>query len=85
MSSVVGSYTRCSWVASNHKILEFARCVTARSVDSLVTASFREIVRRIDEFEQAGAARAVCEEKLRKLFSTEPLAGFGPDQRRPRR
>lgn len=58
-------------------LLDSARCAAARSVNSLMTASYWEIGRRIVEFEQGGQERAHYGEALMVRLATDLSARFG--------
>jgi hypothetical protein len=58
-------------------LLEVARDAAARSVNSLMTASYWEIGRRIVEFEQAGRERAAYGQALLKRLSVDLTQRFG--------
>jgi hypothetical protein len=57
-------------------LLEEARRQAARSVNAILTATYGEIGRRIVEFEQQGAARAVYGEQLLPRLSRELTTKF---------
>ena len=58
-------------------LLEAARHAAARSVNSLMTASYWEIGRRIVEFEQSGKGRADYGEALIERLSSDLMTRFG--------
>ncbi|GHT91954.1 hypothetical protein AGMMS49545_08750 [Betaproteobacteria bacterium] len=58
-------------------LLETARRAAARSVNTLMTATYWEIGRRIVEFEQGGAERAGYGEALVRRLGTDLSARFG--------
>jgi predicted nuclease of restriction endonuclease-like (RecB) superfamily len=58
-------------------LLEAARRAAARNVNTLMTASYWEIGRRIVEFEQGGKDRAEYGQALLKRLSTDLSARFG--------
>jgi predicted nuclease of restriction endonuclease-like (RecB) superfamily len=58
-------------------LLEAARRAAARSVNSILTATYWEIGRRIVEFEQGGKARAEYGENLLKQLGHDLTARFG--------
>jgi len=59
------------------ELLESARRETARSVNALMTASYREIGRRIVEFEQGGAVRAGYGDSLIQHWAKDLSDRFG--------
>jgi predicted nuclease of restriction endonuclease-like (RecB) superfamily len=59
------------------KVLEAARSAAARSVNTLMTASYWEIGRRIVEFEQGGKERAEYGEALIKRLADDLTRRFG--------
>jgi predicted nuclease of restriction endonuclease-like (RecB) superfamily len=63
-------------------LLERARRMSARSVNSILTATYWEVGRRIVEFEQGGKARAEYGEELMKRLGQDLAArhgrGFSP-------
>lgn len=59
------------------ELLEQARRGAARAVNSILTATYWEIGRRIVEFEQGGKARAEYGEELLKELGTDLTARFG--------
>lgn len=73
--SVVGSYRKV--VSGIVGVLEAARRFAARSVNVVMTTTYREIGRRIVEYEQAGAARAEYGAALIERLSTDLTAKFG--------
>jgi hypothetical protein len=58
-------------------LLESARRSAARSVNSLMAASYRAIGQRIVEFEQGGKDRAAYGDALIQRLSTDLSARFG--------
>jgi len=58
-------------------LLEHARRMSARSVNSILTATYWEIGRRIVEFEQGGKARAEYGEQLLKRLGADLTATHG--------
>lgn len=58
-------------------LLETARHATARAVNSLMTATYWEIGRRIVEYEQGGKKRAGYGEEVLKRLSVDLTARFG--------
>jgi predicted nuclease of restriction endonuclease-like (RecB) superfamily len=58
-------------------LLEQARRGAARAVNSILTATYWEIGRRVVEFEQGGKARAEYGESLLKRLGTDLTARFG--------
>lgn len=58
-------------------LMETARRAAARAVNSVMTATYWEIGRRVVEFEQQGAARAKYGEALLKQLSEDLTAKFG--------
>lgn len=58
-------------------LLDAARKASARSVNSLMTATYWEIGRRIVEFEQAGEERAEYGDSLLKELGTDLTRQFG--------
>jgi len=59
------------------ELLEHARRMSARSVNSILTATYWEIGRRIVEFEQGGKARAEYGEGLLKTLSRDLTSRHG--------
>ncbi|MCX6954779.1 MAG: PDDEXK nuclease domain-containing protein [Verrucomicrobia bacterium] len=59
------------------KLLESSRGTTARAVNSLMTATYWEVGRRIVEFEQGGKERAGYGEELLKRLAEDLTAHFG--------
>jgi predicted nuclease of restriction endonuclease-like (RecB) superfamily len=59
------------------ELLKSARSAVARNVNSIMTAVYWEIGRRIVETEQAGAARANYGDELIKQLATDLSAQFG--------
>lgn len=59
------------------KLLEQSRRQAARAINSLLTATYWEIGRRIVEFEQGGEARAEYGEELMSRLSTDLNHRFG--------
>ena len=64
-------------VAGISDLLEHARRMSARSVNSILTATYWEIGRRIVEFEQGGKARAEYGEGLWKTLAADLTAKHG--------
>ncbi len=58
-------------------LLETSRHTAARTVNSLMTATYWEVGRRIVEFEQGGKKRAGYGEELLKRLATDLTARFG--------
>ena len=58
-------------------LLESARRTVARTTNSIITASYWEIGRRIVEFEQRGRAKAKYGEQIIENLSTDLTARFG--------
>ena len=58
-------------------LLEEARRLAARSVNTIITATYWEIGRRIVEYEQRGATRAAYGEALLKWLSADLTKRFG--------
>jgi len=59
------------------ELLETARHTAARAVNSVMTATYWEIGRRIVEFEQGGKRRAEYGEQLVEQLSNDLTARFG--------
>jgi hypothetical protein len=59
------------------KVIDAARRSATRSVNSIMTAAYWLIGRRIVEFEQSGKERAVYGEDLLVRLSTDLTARFG--------
>ena len=59
------------------ELLETARHTTARAVNSLMTATYWEVGRRIVEFEQGGKKRAGYGEELLSRLAADLTARFG--------
>ena len=59
------------------ELLETARHATARAVNSLMTATYWEVGRRIVEFEQGGKKRAGYGEELLSRLAADLTARFG--------
>ncbi|MGZ8531686.1 MAG: DUF1016 N-terminal domain-containing protein [Candidatus Binatia bacterium] len=59
------------------QLLESARHATARAVNSLMTATYWEVGRRIVEFEQGGKKRAGYGEELLSQLAVDLTAQFG--------
>ena len=55
-------------------LLEAARRASARTVNAFMTATYWEVGRRIVEFEQGGAKRAVYGEQLLKRLASDLTA-----------
>jgi len=70
-----GDYGRL--VSDISGLLEQARCTAVRSTNSILTAAYWEIGRRIVEFEQGGKARAEYGEQLLIWLSRDFTAKFG--------
>lgn len=66
-----------SIVAELIDLVESARRVSARAVNSIMTATYWEIGRRIVEFEQGGKRRAKYGEELLDKLATDLTARFG--------
>jgi len=64
-------------VADLSRLLEDARRVSARAVNTLMTATYWEFGRRIVEFEQGGAKRAAYGEALLERLANDLTARFG--------
>ncbi|MEX1222920.1 MAG: DUF1016 N-terminal domain-containing protein, partial [Pirellulales bacterium] len=64
-------------VSSVAELLEQSRRAAARSVNSILTATYWEIGRRIVEFEQGGEARAEYGEMVVPRLSRDLTARFG--------
>ena len=64
-------------VADLSRLLEDARRVSARAVNTLMTATYWEFGRRIVEFEQGGAQRAAYGEELVARLAADLTARFG--------
>jgi predicted nuclease of restriction endonuclease-like (RecB) superfamily len=58
-------------------LLESARRASARAVNAFMTATYWEVGRRIVEFEQGGAKRAVYGEQLLKRLASDLTARLG--------
>jgi hypothetical protein len=58
-------------------LLEASRQQTARAINTILTAAYWEIGRRIVEFEQKGEERAAYGEELLKKLSVDLSARFG--------
>jgi hypothetical protein len=58
-------------------LLEAAQHTAARSINSLMTATYWEIGRRIVEFEQGGTERAAYGEALIQRLSKDLVCRFG--------
>lgn len=65
------------------ELLEQSRRTAARSVNSILTATYWEIGRRIVEFEQGGEARAEYGTELLKRLAADLTARFGRGFSRP--
>ena len=59
------------------ELLESARRASARAVNAFMTATYWEVGRRIVEFEQGGAKRAVYGEQLLKRLASDLTARLG--------
>ncbi len=59
------------------ELLETSRHTAARTVNSLMTATYWEIGRRIVEFEQGGKKRAGYGEELLKRLASDLTTRFG--------
>ena len=59
------------------ELLESARRASARAVNTLMTATYWEVGRRIVEFEQAGKARAEYGEEVLQRLANDLTARFG--------
>lgn len=66
-----------SLVGSIDELLQFARQATARMVNSLMTATYWEVGRRIVEFEQNGKKRAAYGEELLKNLAADLSGKLG--------
>ena len=66
-----------SFVSGIQKLLEDARRHAARTVNSILTATYWEIGRRIVEFEQKGEKRAEYGEAILLRLSNDLTARFG--------
>ncbi len=64
-------------VADLSRLLEDARRVSARAVNTVMTATYWEFGRRIVEFEQGGAKRAAYGEALLERLAEDLTARFG--------
>ena len=64
-------------VAELSRLLEDARRVSARAVNTVMTATYWEFGRRIVEFEQGGARRAAYGEALLERLADDLTARFG--------
>ena len=64
-------------VADLSRLLEDARRVSARAVNTLMTATYWEFGHRIVEFEQGGAKRAAYGEALLERLANDLTARFG--------
>ena len=64
-------------VAELSRLLEDARRVSARAVNTVMTATYWEFGRRIVEFEQGGARRAAYGEALLERLAHDLTARFG--------
>ena len=73
--SVSGDYGRL--VSDISGLLEQARRTAARSVNSIITATYWEVGRRIVEFEQGGKARAEYGERLLVQLAEDLTARHG--------
>src|SRR5659263_118410 len=73
-SSIIGYDTALSDVID---LLESARRASARTINSIMTATYWEIGRRIVESEQVGAKRAEYGKQLLKKLSVDLKARFG--------
>jgi len=73
-SSIIGYDSILSDVID---LLESARRASARTINSIMTATYWEIGRRIVEYEQVGARRAEYGKKLLKKLSIDLKARFG--------
>ena len=65
------------FVAGLAELLEQSRRRAARAVNSVLTATYWEVGRRIVEFEQGGEARAQYGEGLLKRLAADLTAKFG--------
>ena len=59
------------------ELLANARLRAARTVNSILTATYWEVSRRIVEFEQGGKLRAAYGEELLRRLSSDLLAAHG--------
>lgn len=66
-----------SLIAGISDLLDQARRATARAVNSLLTATYWEVGRRVVEFEQAGAARAGYGEQLLDRLAADLASTHG--------
>lgn len=73
--AVAGSYVR--FVADISQLLEHARQQAARSVNSILTATYWEIGRRIVEYDQSGQNRAAYGTDLLNRLSADLTKQFG--------
>lgn len=64
-------------LSSMVELLEAARRLSARAVNSVMTATYWEIGRRIVELEQAGEGRAEYDEQLIKKLAVDLSERFG--------
>jgi len=64
-------------VSDISSLLEQARRTTVRTTNSILTASYFEIGRRIVEFEQGGKARAEYGERLINRLAQDLMVKFG--------
>ncbi len=72
-----GSSGYGSLVTEIADLLEQARCGTARAVNSILTATYWEIGRRLVEFEQGGKARAEYGDELVPRLASDLTTRFG--------
>ena len=75
MTSIVESYSNIR--AGIVELLKRARSATARNVNSIMTAAYWEIGRRIVNSEQGGAVRASYGDELIKQLANDLSAQFG--------
>ena len=64
-------------LAGISELLEQARRMSARAVNSIITATYWEVGRRIVEYDQGGKARAEYGEVLLKRLGTDLTAKHG--------
>ncbi len=79
--AIIGDYT--GLVGGISELLETARLSSARAVNALMTATYREVGRRIIEFEQSGEKRAEYGKALLENLSHDLTARFGRGFARP--
>ena len=76
-TSVIDSPTYGSVLSGVVELLNLARRAAARSVNSIMTATYWEIGRRIVEFEQGGRERAEYGKALLQRLSNDLMTRFG--------